>query len=1450
MSLKKYKKLRQPSREPASLGIPTQIALGALGINVDLDLGTGAEGGSDGKGSKIVFQARDVGQRLHASGASTQTPEHKGDVTPVHEQEREREVPSNAPNEQRDPIAPDLPAAESGPRGRDPEGEDIGGDLIGEDAHDPIQSGRSKTVERGWKDRAIGGTALVFDVAMGISEAFSPLKAALQTVSVVYGQYKETAAVKEKIDVLHSRIGVLEEVFGKPTRDEAEKNRRKELLTKLTATEETLQSLTQKSALLRFTDHVQDNEDVSGLLEDLREAINDYQMVQQMAIYEQGCKLIDAADMAVLNNLRCTQGAEFRHGDRKGCLKGTRGAILDEIEIWTRDFNRLPVYWLNGVAGSGKSTIAQTIAERMFADGRLGASFFCSRDFEDRSNLQLIFPTLAVQLARRYTEFRSAFIPLVQSDPGVAHESLYNQMDKLIVRPLQESGISAVIVIDALDECQDEEPASAILSVLGRFLSEVPEVKFFLTGRPELRIREGFRLPLLVSATDIFVLHEVKSDQVDNDIHLFFKNSLMELARRRQLGSDDWPTKAHLDLLCKRAAGLFVYAVATIKFIDHKSNPPKEQLDRILQLPESSLYEGRTRVMKSTTTDSLYTGILQEAFCDEAPEDDYKVRAILGALVLAKNPLSPSTIATLLDLTTEGVFQRFSLIQSLLTLKEINDPVKPFHKSFPDFIIDPHRCTNPRFCVYPPEQHTELLIGCLELMNQRLKKNMCKLPEAVMNSEIDDLEERKEKYLDCALQYACRSWHKHLVNEHTAHRSKITSLLHHFLEKKFLFWLEVLSVLGTVKSAIDALGVTVKWLEESPTLSLANDCFHFVTRLFEVISMSAPHIYHTALLLSPKESTVWMLYRGQASPLVKVVRGRPTSWDPRVIGVRVPGEICTVAWSPCSQFIAFAWEECPDILIVDSVTLKQLYTMHSSEEMISWESIVFSPDSCLLSGYSFLDDWIISWDLQTGGQISIISTSETGRCSSMAYSGCGTMLGGIFDEITIIIYNILSGTCISSHSVQQPIVETLWTQSEYLQFATVESESIVIWQVRFASDDTPTKINSLSTPKNLSTKLVLHPTLFRIAFILEGRILVWDAQEHDFLLDSMDVENPITMSFSADGSLFMCGTGGPEFYLWKESPKGYNFHQKGASSAVFATPVISPDGGSVISSGGSILQLWHMENFPTSLPIVITPRSLHTRGDKFLLDFSPDESAVAVAEQLGKTVTVLSLKSGNPQLVINTEMEICGMKMTGDKLIVVGNGKILTWDLLAESYDLNRGNICNDPQTTTFTHHSVVTEFLHASISPDLNYVAIGDPHKKSEGLCIYDTHTGDKLATAKSGLSINSFAQGGDEIWCGWHNGAGERWMIIREDGSNAIKMKQLSQREDPQSGFFWHSPSGYQISDDGWILSSSGKRLFWLPHYWRPEKKLQKCWSKKFLAVWNLDLFEPIILELKLEA
>jgi hypothetical protein len=463
---------------------------------------------------------------------------------------------------------------------------------------------------------------------------------------------------------------------------------------------------------------------------------------------------------------------------------------------------------LNGLAGTGKSTIAKTVAERLFADGLLGASFFCSRDFEDRRNLQLIFPTLATQLARKYAEIRSILVPLIRSDPEIAYESLYSQMKKLIVQPLNESNISTVIVIDALDECKDEDPASAILSILGRLASEIPKVKFFLTGRPEPRISKGFHLPVLAKMTDVFILHEVEPGQVDSDIQLFFKNSFLELAGH-QCGLDNWPTKEQLDQLHRRAAGLFVYAAATVGFISHYRRNPRKQLELLLQSQKIGDHEGKTM-------DSLYTSILQEAFSDDKPEDDTMTRSLLGAVVLATNPLSPSSIATLLGFDAEDVLLLLSSVNSLFILQEDpNHPVRPFHKSFPDFVINPTRCTNQRFHISPPDHHSQLLICCLTQMNQTLEKNMCKLPDAVANLDVGDLKERSEKYIGPALRYACVSWHMHLMGAHTipAQAPTIVPTLHQFLEKNFLFWLEVLSIIGAARNAVNALQAAMDWLE-------------------------------------------------------------------------------------------------------------------------------------------------------------------------------------------------------------------------------------------------------------------------------------------------------------------------------------------------------------------------------------------------------------------------------------------------------------------------------------------------------------------------------------------------------------------------------------------------------------------------------------------------------------
>ena len=524
-----------------------------------------------------------------------------------------------------------------------------------------------------------------------------------------------------------------------------------------------------------------------------------------------------AAELSVLNNCRRAQAAEYRHGNRRGCLKGTRETVLNEVELWAKDFDKSPVFWLNGLAGTGKSTIAQTVAERLFAEESLGASFFCSRDFEDRSNLNFIFPTLAFQLAHRYPNFRSRFVSILRSNPDVAHESLYSQIQKLIVQPLQSTGASAVIVIDALDECKDDEPTSTILSVLGRFVNQIPRVKFFITGRPEPRIKTGFRLPLLVDSTDVFVLHDVHPSLISNDIHLFLKHELSELAWRRQLGG--WPGEENIDLLCHRAAGLFVYAVATVKFLDSNAHLPEHRLRAILQLPDSTAPEGRTRFNHKTTLDSLYTSILQSAFSEEDPDSDSRVRTTIGTITLVVNSLPPSAIAELVGLDPKEVVLFITLIQSLLAIGEdFNQPVKPFHKSFPDFVTDPSRCVNPRFHISPGLLHLELVTNCLRVINGGLEQNMLSLPEYALNSEVKDLQARIDSRVSIALQYACRSWHNHLT-ETQEDIADVISLLRVFLEVKFLAWLEVLSVLRDLGAAAVALEKLMTWLEEVCFLS-------------------------------------------------------------------------------------------------------------------------------------------------------------------------------------------------------------------------------------------------------------------------------------------------------------------------------------------------------------------------------------------------------------------------------------------------------------------------------------------------------------------------------------------------------------------------------------------------------------------------------------------------------
>ena len=579
--------------------------------------------------------------------------------------------------------------------------------------------------------------------------------------------------------------------------------------------------------------------------------------------------------------------------------------------------------------------------------------------------------------------------------------------------------------------------------------------------------------------------------------------------------------------------------------------------------------------------------------------------------------------------------------------------------------------------------------------------------------------------------------------------------------------------------------------------------------------------------------------------MARVIQGIPVSWDPSIANIRFQSEIQATAWSPCSRFIAVASYELPTIVVLDAGTLEQLHTINLPQSKLTWSYIVFSPGTHLITAYSWGNRCIVNWDFQTGGLLSNISSPPDTECTSVSYSLCETVIGVLFSNNTVVFYNVLSGILISSHSIQQPIIEISWTHGEFLQFATIESESIAAWQVSFTSSNAPTLVGSLSIPHNFSSEeLVLLPTLSRLAFILDRKVVVWDAPHHKVLLDSADAKNPRAMSFSTDGHFFLCGTQGREFYIWKESPIGYLLHQKLVSGASEPTPHISLNRESVISSSGQILQLWNTKKSSTPLPNI--PMQTLYYLSWIFIEFSPDQSLVAFTEGICHTVTVLDTNSGNPWLVLDTDTMICGLRMTEDEIIVVGDGKVVAWDLPARNSTFNIRRDINDiVQTLTFKHSGSV-EMLHASISPDLNYFAIGNQIISSEDLSIYSLHTGEILAVARSDGYRVGFTPDSLGVWCPINRDEVDQWEIIKENGSNSIKLKELNDTETLWS-FPWLSSYGYQVTNDGWILNSSGKCLLWLPYHWRPDKKMQRKWSGKFLGVWNENSPSPYILELE---
>ena len=505
--------------------------------------------------------------------------------------------------------------------------------------------------------------------------------------------------------------------------------------------------------------------------------------------------------------------AGYRRGKGQGCLRGTRRDVLWEIECWLTGEQEQHVFWLNGLAGTGKSAIAQTVAEAAFADGKLGATFFCLRDIPGRSNLQAIFPTLAFQLAHRYPYFRVELLRVLKVRRDAGRGSLCSQMEMLLVGPLRAANVSTLIIIDALDACKDEEPSSAILSVLSRYVDRIPHVKFFITGRPEPRIRSGFRLKSLRPITEVLRLHDVERSSVDHDIKLFLRAQLTDIATSRSdcRFTEGWPRSSDIDALCRKAAGLFIYASTAVKFVAFRYQTPTEQLERIISLPQNTAYEGRARM------DLLYVQIIEQAAADSGTVQDdgefySRFKTVVGAILLVYNPLSAKALSDLLRLS--NIYTTLHPLHPLLLIPEVpEDPICTIHKSFYDFLTDPNWCKDKRFLVEPSVHHAEILLSCLRLMKEKLKRNICNLGDYAVLSEVKDLSTQKKDHICGALEYACQFWTKHLLGipSDSLCVREVQATIDRFFTIHFLHWIEVLVLVGNLDVGVHAINDIEQW---------------------------------------------------------------------------------------------------------------------------------------------------------------------------------------------------------------------------------------------------------------------------------------------------------------------------------------------------------------------------------------------------------------------------------------------------------------------------------------------------------------------------------------------------------------------------------------------------------------------------------------------------------------
>jgi len=557
---------------------------------------------------------------------------------------------------------------------------------------------------------------------------------------------------------------------------------------------------------------------------------------------------------------KLAESASFR-SRMEYCLPDTRAELRKRLIDWSESDkpDTKGIFWISGLAGMGKSAIARTVARHLYERGCLVPSFFFSRDgHADCRDATKFFSTIAVQLTDASAILKGRISKAVSDKHDIVGRTMADQWEYLIKQPLQElehvtEGLdnvdqeqvnnlkiqppTLILVVDALDECTKEEHIEDFLSVL-EDLKTIKFVRFriLITSRDVPVISDG--MIALEENVERFDLSEIPPCEINGDLHNYYENELKlikERYLRRRKGEkpdlEGWPKEADIGRLVENAQGLFQFAKTACLIIGESRGKPAERL-------ESLLRPGPSGGQKLEKLDQIYLKALQfsipsadTSLEDEANEFFNRFRQIVGAIVLSFDSLSSWSITSLLgqfdhDTVTETLDRLHSI---LFVPEEEHSAIRVIHTSFREFLVDKKRCIEKEFQINKEEVHERLFQGCIAVMDNNLKKDICNLRapgtcvvERKKTIDGSEVVERSEmlKLIAPEVQYACRFWVNHLQGNH---KLENVEKAYKFLQQHFLHWLEVLGLTGKISEGVRVITELQSMLTVSDRVRLCYD---------------------------------------------------------------------------------------------------------------------------------------------------------------------------------------------------------------------------------------------------------------------------------------------------------------------------------------------------------------------------------------------------------------------------------------------------------------------------------------------------------------------------------------------------------------------------------------------------------------------------------------------------